>query len=137
MHSISLLWHVFISSAPSTYYSLFNCIIVTSSPPTQGKNKACKMELVTFWYRMWKILVGKSWRIWRIVSHSPKSSWPIFTDTRKTYMVYALTVTYLSNFFVANNFYLHGSPKFSPAKYFLCTVVSQLVSHYSQCILCG
>ena len=28
-----------------------------------------------------------------------------------------------TNFLLANSFYLHGSPKFPPAKYFPCTVV--------------
>ena len=45
------------------------------------------------------------------------------TDTPKTYLAYGLTVACSPNFFLANSFYLYGSPKFSPAKYFLCMVV--------------
>ena len=45
-----------------------------------------------------KIVVGKNWRIWQIMSYSPKFSSLIFTDTWKTYMAYALTVAYLPNF---------------------------------------
>ena len=68
-----------------------------------------------FWQR-------KNWRIQRIVSHSPKFM-PISTDAWKRFMVYALTCLF-ANFFLANSFYLHGSPKFFPAKYFPCTVCS-------------
>ena len=52
---------------------------------------------------------GKNWPIWQIMSHSPKFSSPIFTDTWKTYIAYALTVDYSLNFFLA--------------KYFPCTVL--------------
>ena len=31
-----------------------------------------------------------------------------------------------AKFFLANNFYLYGLPKFSPTKYFLCTVYCKL-----------
>ena len=35
---------------------------------------------------------------WRIMSYLPKFSSPIFTDTLKMYLAYALTVAYLPNF---------------------------------------
>ena len=40
-------------------------------------------------------------------------------NTHRYNLAYALTVAYLP---LANSFYLYGLPKFSPAKYFLCTV---------------
>ena len=52
------------------------------------------------------------------MSYSPKFSSPVFTDTLKMYLAITLTVAYSPNF----SSYLHGSPKFSPAKYFLYTV---------------
>ena len=36
---------------------------------------------------------------------------PIFTDTPKMYLAYALTSLF-AKFFLASNFYLYGSPKF-------------------------
>ena len=48
---------------------------------------------------------GKNLQIWQTISHSPKFSLPIDTDTPR---VYALTVAFLTN-----SFYLYGSPKFS------------------------
>ena len=41
---------------------------------------------------------GKNWQIWQIVSYSPKFFSPIFTDTLKMYLAYALTVAYSPNF---------------------------------------
>ena len=37
---------------------------------------------------------GKIWWIWQIVSYSSKFSSPIFTDTPKMYLAYALSVAY-------------------------------------------
>ena len=37
-------------------------------------------------------------------------------------LAYTLTVAYSPNFFLTNNFYLYGLPKFSPAKIFLCMI---------------
>ena len=37
-------------------------------------------------------------QIWCIMIYSPKFSPPIFTDTLKTYLAYALTVAYSPNF---------------------------------------
>ena len=61
-----------------------------------------------------KYLVGGNWRIWWIVSYSPKFSWPIFTDTSKMYLAYALTVAY--------------SPNFSSPIPFTCTVCQNFPS---------
>ena len=57
-------------------------------------------------YCTWEIF--KNWRIWQIVSYSPKFSSPIFTDTPKMYLAYTLTVAYL--------------PKFSSPIAFTCAV---------------
>ena len=55
--------------------------------------------LVTTVYLHGKTLVWeKIGKIWWIMSYSPKFSLPIFTDTPKTYLGYALTVAYLPNF---------------------------------------
>ena len=59
-----------------------------------------------------KILVGKNWSI---VNYSPKFSLPIFTDTPKMYLAYALTVAHHQIFL----FYLHGLPKFSHVQYYI------------------
>ena len=59
---------------------------------------------------------------------SPIFSSPIFTGTPKMYLAYALTVSLFTKFFPANSFNLHGSPKFSLAKYFLCTLI-EAASH--------
>ena len=45
-----------------------------------------------------KIWRGKNWRIWQIISYSPRFSLPIFTDTPKMYLAYTLTVRYLPKF---------------------------------------
>ena len=68
-------------------------------------------------YHIWEIF-GRG-RSRQIVSHSPKFSSPIFTGN-----VYGICTDccLFANFFLANSFYHHGSPKFSPTKYFLCTV---------------
>ena len=66
---------------------------------------------------------GKHWRIWQIVSHLPKFSLPIFTGTQKTYIAYALTVAYSLNFSSPITFL----PKFSPTKYFPCTVLCMCI----------
>ena len=71
---------------------------------------------------MGKFWRGKSWQIWRIMSYLPNFSLPLFTDTPKMYLVYALTVTYLPNFsspialtcMVCQNFL---PPKFSCVRY--------------------
>ena len=49
-------------------------------------------------YTVWENLAGENWWIWQIVSCSPKFSSPIFTDTPKMYLAYALTVAYSPNF---------------------------------------
>ena len=41
---------------------------------------------------------GKNWWIWQIMSYSPNFSSPIFTDTPKMYLGYALTVTHFPKF---------------------------------------
>ena len=69
-----------------------------------------------------KTMVGQNWQIWRIVSHSPKLSSQIFTNTRKTYYGIGTDCSLFTKFFLANSFYLHGLPKFSATKYFSCTV---------------
>ena len=55
------------------------------------------------------------------MSHSPKFSSPIFTDTQKTYMA-CTDCCLFAKFFLPNSFYLHDLPKFSPAKYFPCKI---------------
>ena len=57
------------------------------------------------------------WKKQQIMSFSPKISSPIFSDTLKMYLAYAL----IHQIFPTDSFYLYGSPKFSPAKYFPCT----------------
>ena len=44
--------------------------------------------------------MGNIWweKKWQIMSYSLKFSLPIFTDTSKMYLTYALTVAYLPNF---------------------------------------
>ena len=70
-----------------------------------------------------KILVReKNWWIRRIVSHSPKFSSSIFSDTRKTVYGIFTDCCLFAKCFLTNSFYLHGLPKFSPAKYFPCMV---------------
>ena len=49
----------------------------------------------TYIYR--NLLAGENWRIWRILSDSPKFSSPIFTDTPKMHLTYALIVAYSPN----------------------------------------
>ena len=68
---------------------------------------------------------GKNWQVWQTLSHSPKFSSPMFTESQKTYniMAHALTVVNSPNLSSLITFtYMHGSPKFSLAKYFPCTV---------------
>ena len=85
---------------------------------------------------------GKGWRIWRIMSHLPKFSLPIFTDTLKRYLAYAITVTYSPIFsspipltcMIHQNFPL---PKFSRVQYlYLCLNTSKstciLLKYFSQ-----
>ena len=45
-----------------------------------------------------KILMGKNWWIWRIMSYLPKYSSQVFRYTPKMYLAYALSVAYLPNF---------------------------------------
>ena len=53
-----------------------------------------------------------------------KISSPILTDTPKMHVFGICTdYSFFAKFFLANIFYLHGSPKLSPAKYFSCTVL--------------
>ena len=61
-------------------------------------------------------LVGGNWQIWQTVSYSPK-----FTDTPKACQIYT-DCSLFDKFFLVNSFYLYGLPKFSPTKYFPCTV---------------
>ena len=67
-----------------------------------------------------KILVGE--KLTNLANREPFTK--IFLSNihryTETYMAYALTVAYSPIAFT----YLYGSPKFSPAKYFLCTVTA-------------
>ena len=58
-----------------------------------------------------------------------KFSLPIFADTLKIYLAYALTVGVFNKFFLANSFYLYGLPKFSPAKFSLLCLQVRMKSH--------
>ena len=66
-------------------------------------------------------LVGEDWQIWRIVSYLPNFFSPIFTDTPKMYMAYALTVAYLPNFSSPITFICTVRQNF-PRQIFPCTV---------------
>ena len=63
--------------------------------------------------------VGKFWqeKNWRIVNYLPKKSSPIFTDTPKIYLAYALTLAYLLNFSSPIAFTCMVCTKISPIKY--------------------
>ena len=77
------------------------------------------IHMHTYTYHTWEMF-GRG-RSWQIVNHSPKASSPIFTDTSVEMYVYGIC-TDCCLIFLTNSFYLHGLPKFYPAKYFLCTV---------------
>ena len=53
----------------------------------------------------------------------PKFSLPLFTDTLKMYVAYALTVTYSAIFSLPIPLTYMVHQKFSPAKILLCTVL--------------
>ena len=50
------------------------------------------------------------------------------------YLAYELT-SLLAKFFLANSFYLYGLPKFSPTKYFPCTVTYIIFRAQAICML--
>ena len=87
--------------------------------------------IIIFWFSsryipyMGKFWLGKNWWIWQIVSHSPKFSLPIFTDTQKMYKAYALTVAYSPKFSSPKLLYAWFA-KISPAKYFPCMVFERI-----------
>ena len=72
---------------------------------------------------------GKNWWIWQIVSYSPKFSPPIFTDTLKMYLAYALTVTHSPNF-LSNSFYLYCLPKFPLPNFFHVWYIRNIIHMY-------
>ena len=74
-----------------------------------------------------KILVWKNWQIWQIVSYTPKIFLPVFTNTP---FGICTDCSLLAKVFLTNSFYLYGSPKFSFAKYFPCTLANVRHYHY-------
>ena len=63
-----------------------------------------------------------------------KFSSPIFTDTLKMYLAYALTVASLfAKFFLTNSFYLYGSPKF-PLPNIFHVQYSTFMEHFSSTV---
>ena len=84
-------------------YVFYNILQATHKEGTVVQRRINCQQLM-WWY------TGEFWqeKNWQILSYSPKFSSPIFTDTLKIYLAYALTVVY--------------SPKFSLPIAFTCTV---------------
>ena len=59
---------------------------------------------------------GKSWRIWRIMSCSPKFSLPLFRYTKNVFGI-CTHCNLFANFFLTNTSYLYDSPKFPLPKF--------------------
>ena len=112
-------------------YSTQNCLF--KIPPTVLLSKLPNImftNISAYRYCTWEIFGRGKWRIWQIVSYLSKFSSPIFTETLNG--IYT-DCSLFTKFFLTNSFYLYGLPKFSPTKYFPCTVVPNLleVDHVS------
>ena len=58
--------------------------------------------------------------------------WGIFTDKPNAFDIQTDCILF-AKFFLTNSFYLHSSPKFSPAKYFPCTVYILAIAGIDHC----
>ena len=76
---------------------------MTSEPDVDDPACILPSQQLVLTYCTHEFWLGKNWRI---MSYSPKFLSPIFKDTPRMYLGYALTSLFA-------NFYLYGSPKFS------------------------
>ena len=114
----SFHFHNFLFSPSFLVWFVYMCTSTSLDHHQQRFYPTYNICVCFYKYHTQEIFGGE--KNWRIMSYLPKFSSPIFTDTLKMYLAYALTVAYSQIFPHPNSFYLYGSPKFSHVWYKLC-----------------